>query len=1236
MNLSTRGWVITVLTIALSFFALTAAIRPRPAAAATSVFINEIHYDNASTDTGEAIELAGPAGTDLAGWQIVPYNGANGQTYTPTINLTGTIPNQQNGFGTLSFALAGLQNGPADGIALVNGATVVQFLSYEGQFTAINGPAAGMTSVDIGVSEPDSTPVGHSLQLSGAGCMYEDFTWNAPAANTFGNINAGQTSTCGGGDAAPSVTSTVPANNATGVAADSNISITFSESVNATTSSFTIECPPGAPIAYSLSPSPATIFTLDPTSDLPTSAVCNVRVIADQITDADTDDPPDQMTADHLFSFTVAGPPIVSNIIINEADSDTPGADVAEFIELYDGGVGNTSLNGLVVVLYNGSNDLSYAAFDLDGRTTDASGYFVLGNSAVVGADLIFANGLLQNGADAVALYQGDETSFPTGTPVTTANLIDAVVYDTGDADDPGLLVLVNPDQPQVDEDAGGAAANDSIQRCPNGDGGARNTSAYLTRAPTPDGANNCPPPPVFAVIHDIQGSGAASPFVGQGVITTGIVTARKSNGFFLQEPDASVDADPTTSEGIFVFASGAPTVAVGDAVTVTGSVTEFFNLTQISTSSSNIVVNSSGTTLPLPIVLTTTILDPAGAPDQLERFEGMRMRAASLVSVAPTNDFGETFTVLPGVARPFREPGIEISLPVPPDPTSGVIDCCIPRWDENPERIMIDSNGLEGAAIISVTSNVTFSNVTGPLDFTFGDYKLLPETPPTTTANISAVKAPKPAAGEFTIAGFNIENFNNNETQRKKAALAIKDALRLPDIIGTIEIFDLADLQALAAEIQTISGVVYEARLIEADGMDGDNDQDVGFLVKTSRIQIESVTRIELAGCDGTAANCNTFTDPNTGQPALLNDRPPLVLRATVDPAGLDPRPIIVIVNHTRSFIDIELVTDEGPRVRAKRKAQAEFLANLLQELQTDNPSTPIMSIGDYNAYQFNDGYTDPIATIKGTPTADEEVVVDASLDVVNPNFINLTDGLPADQRYSFIFEGTPQAIDHFIINTVAQSYFKRYAIARNNSDFPEGPTFADDATRPERCSDHDMPVAYFKFPPRLTALGPGKFWIGLKNSDDVGARFDLLAEALKNGVVVGSGQLNNVPGGSSGFNNAVLRTIDLALSGPVEFFPGDTLSFRLSVRITAVGGHSSGTARLWYNGSAIDSGPKRDAGSRFGATIGCETADRFLRSGFALKTTAGSSRAFIDVFVNRKTGGNPFKPFGTWSKTF
>ena len=109
---------------------------------AQSVFINELHYDNSGTDVGEAIEIAGPAGSDVGGCSIVLYNGANGSSYN-TRNLSGTIQDQGGGFGTLVFSYPtnGIQNGAPDGITLVAGNTVLQFLSYEGVFQAVGGPA---------------------------------------------------------------------------------------------------------------------------------------------------------------------------------------------------------------------------------------------------------------------------------------------------------------------------------------------------------------------------------------------------------------------------------------------------------------------------------------------------------------------------------------------------------------------------------------------------------------------------------------------------------------------------------------------------------------------------------------------------------------------------------------------------------------------------------------------------------------------------------------------------------------------------------------------------------------------------------------------------------------------------------------------------------------------------------------------------------------------------------------
>jgi predicted extracellular nuclease len=155
-----------------------------------NVFINEIHYDNDGADVGERVEVAGVAGTNLAGWTLVLYNGNGGGVYG-TVALSGTIANQDDGYGTLSFAAVGLQNGSPDGVALVDSLNrVVQFLSYEGTMVATAGPAQGLTSTDIGVSQESAT-AGTALALVGTGSSYADFTW-ATKADSVGAVNGGQ------------------------------------------------------------------------------------------------------------------------------------------------------------------------------------------------------------------------------------------------------------------------------------------------------------------------------------------------------------------------------------------------------------------------------------------------------------------------------------------------------------------------------------------------------------------------------------------------------------------------------------------------------------------------------------------------------------------------------------------------------------------------------------------------------------------------------------------------------------------------------------------------------------------------------------------------------------------------------------------------------------------------------------------------------------------------------------
>ena len=170
-------------------------------------------------------------------------------------------------------------------------------------------------------------------------------------------------------------------------------------------------------------------------------------------------------------------------IVINEIDADNPSTDTKEFIELKTSSP-NMSLDGYVVVLFNGSDDKSYEAFDLDGYSSDANGLFLMGTAGVSPTPtLVFdgADNVVQNGADAVALYMADASDFPNDTPITQDNLIDVVVYDTNDSDDTGLLegfgVTV-----QWNEGENGDKDNHSNQRKDDG--------TFEAKEPTPGALN--------------------------------------------------------------------------------------------------------------------------------------------------------------------------------------------------------------------------------------------------------------------------------------------------------------------------------------------------------------------------------------------------------------------------------------------------------------------------------------------------------------------------------------------------------------------------------------------------------------------------------------------------------------------------------------------------------------------------------------------------------------------------
>ncbi len=1003
--------------------------------AQTSVFINEIHYDNTGTDTGEAIEIAGPAGTDLTGWSIVLYNGAGGAVYD-TDALSGMIPNQCNGFGTvvLNYPANGIQNGAPDGIALVNASNVVvQFLSYEGSFVAVGGAANGMTSTDIGVLEVGNEAVGNSLRLSGTGQFYEDFTWNAPAASSFGACNTGQTFV--GVDTAPLVSSSTPADNATNIAIDANLLINFNEAVNVTGNWFAITGSSSTTYTAIVSGGPQN-FTLDPSPDFQNNETITVTIFAANVTDADANDPPDNMTANHVFDFITAAAP-VGGWVINEIHADPHPT------------LGDANGDGAV----NTAQDEFVEIVNTSGATVDISGWTL---SDAVGVRHTFpANTMVLDQCPVVIFAGGTPTGSFGGATVQVASTSQLGLNNTGDT-----VTLKNGATTIVTYTYGSeSGADQSLTRDPDMTGAdplIRHTfaSGAAGRRFSPgtliNGAQfpGCISPILTKEIFEIQGAGLASAFAGQTITTKdNVVTALRSDGFFIQTPTTRSDNDAQTSDGIFVFMGSAPSVSVGDMVDVTGSVIEFFNFTEFTNTPAapSVTIASSGNALPAAIQLDALTPSPAQpqSANEFERFEGMLVQIANGVVAASNQSFGNDpfaeITIVARGTRPFREPGIAFP---------GLNG--LPVWDANAETFEIDPDKL-GLANAIIPAGSTFT-ATGVLGFEFGDYELWATqydfTPATLPRSVRARNN-----GESMIATFNMLRFyddvnNGNgeplpsaadyQNRLAKFSRYIREVLLAPEIIATQEVENFNALQDLADKLHADDAALnYTPYLIEGNDVSG---IDVGYLVRSS-VQVHSVTQLgasEILSVDN----------------SLLHDRPPLQLDVTM-PGGI---PLTVLNLHQRSLNDVD-DPSTGARVRQKRHEQAVSVADMVQSLQTSNANVNLVVCGDFNAFQFSDGYVDVLGQILGDPASANEALI-PGVEIVEPNLSNLVLDLPEAEQYSFLNEGNAQVLDHMLISQHLQPATRGVQYARGNAD--AAVNFENDYATILRASDHDAMVMY------------------------------------------------------------------------------------------------------------------------------------------------------------------------------
>lgn len=756
-------------------------------------------------------------------------------------------------------------------------------------------------------------------------------------------------------------------------------------------------------------------------------------------------------------------------IVISEFRFRGPAGANDEFIELYNAGPAPVNVGGWLVRVSNNNKPptvVTRATIPVNTILNPGCFYLVANTSSSGG----YTGGVAPNLS--YVLGFGDEGGVGLTLPNTTT-IVDQVGHGANGAFGEGTrlpVLLTN--------------VNRGVERRPGGSAGHADTNDNATdfREITPGNPQNASSPCISAVVllpHDVQGAGSVSPLADTTVSVRGVVTARALDGFFLQTEPGNEDADANTSEGLFVFTGGAPAAAqAGHLVQVTGSVSEFVPVadpaspsrTQLTAVSS--VTDLGAATQPDPYALTAADVSDAGALDQLERFEGMRVTASSLTAVSGTGgekdepnatsvSDGAFYAVLAG-ARPFREPGIEAGYPVLP---CALAPCNIPSFDGNPERLRVDSDALEGTSAVDVTTGTVMLDVTGPLDFASRAYTLLPETTMTPLGGMAIVGAPAAAAGEFSIASFNVDRFYDAgddpgsdpvltpaayERRLAKASQTIRNVLNTPDIIGFQEVENLAVLQDVANRVDAdaaLAGqpasnyVAYLFEGVEADGL------DVGVLAKSGRVSVISAEPIG----------------------AEVNDRPSLLLRAMLSgPPTMLPQAVTVIVNHLSPLSGAERDDATGQMVRAGRQAQAEFLANYIQGRQLNDPAEAIVSIGDYNAFGFNDGYVDTVGTIRGVPAPPDQVAV-ASADVVSPDLVDAGELMPAGERYSFVFDGNAQSFDHVIVSANLVPQLAGVARPRVNADFPEA--LRGDETTASRLSDRDPVVAYFGFPPDVEA---------------------------------------------------------------------------------------------------------------------------------------------------------------------
>jgi uncharacterized protein len=763
-----------------------------------------------------------------------------------------------------------------------------------------------------------------------------------------------------------------------------------------------------------------------------------------------------------------------ASVVINEVygGGGNSGATYTnDFIELANRGTSEVSLDGWSVQYHSGgatgawqvtalSGSLTPGAFYLVGEAKGAGGTQALPTTQASGSIAMSAtSGTVALVHDTTALTCADSASCQ-GASVDLAGYGTAALRETAPA--------------------AGASNTASVQRSDKADSD-DNSADFTSGDPTPGAANGSgdgggggtEPGPLR--IRDIQGAGWISPHDGEHVanvpgIVTAIRTAGSSKGYWVQDP--SPDANPATSEGIFVYTSS-PSVAVGDSVLVSGSVKDYYplasgdtvattsNLSVTELSGATASVLSHGNALPAAEVLTadsvpttyapdlgggnieSTPVDPArSALDFWESREGMRVEVDDARVVGPSNGYGEQFiTTKPGQATTYRG-GTELLAEnaVP----SGRIEV-VPANGANPGVSVGDV--LQGA-------------IAGPVDYSpYGGYTIAATQVGTVDhKNLPPVVATPQSRRQLAVATYNVENLAPGDPDSKYARLAqgVVTSLAKPDIVAVEEVQDntgatddgvvAADqtLTKLTAAIVAAGGPKYDWREI-----DPVNDQDGGqpggnirvvFLFNPARVSF----------VDRGSSSVDRSTTPTSVE--KLGGRPTLSLSpGRIDPANtawkssrkplagefrFRNKPVFVIANHFNSKLGDQNADGRyqypNQSSAAQRAAQATAVHDFVQRIQQVDRRANVVVLGDLNDYQFSPA----LATLRtGSATGHGPSIL-----------TDLIDTLPLDERYTYVYDGISEVLDHILVSPAVCGV--RYQVVHINSEYTN------------QTSDHDPQV--------------------------------------------------------------------------------------------------------------------------------------------------------------------------------